>query len=158
MLRNYGGLTGLHRASIDEMDDEYGLGKVKAVQIKATIELGRRLTIDSPEERPGINSPADAAALVQYEMSGLEQEELRVILLNTRNRVQRIVTVYRGSPNSSQVRIGELFKAAIRANAAAVIVTHNHPCGDPTPSPDEVAITRTIIEAGQLLDIKVLDH
>lgn len=72
LLQNFGGLTGRHRASIEELDAEYGLGVVKAVQIKAAIELGRRLTIDSPEERPAINSPGDAAALVQYEMSGLE--------------------------------------------------------------------------------------
>ena len=158
LLKNFGGLTGLHRASIDEMDAEHGLGPVKAVHIKAAIELGRRLTIESPEERPAINSPADAAALVQYEMSALEQEELRVILLNTRNRVIKIEMIYRGSLNSSQVRVGELFKDAIRRNAAAVIVVHNHPSGDPTPSPDDVAITREMVEAGRLLDIQVLDH
>ena len=158
LLKNFGGLTGIHRASIDELDAEHGLGPVKAVQIKAAIELGRRLTIDSPDDRPTISSPADAAALVQYEMSALEQEELRVILLNTRNRVQKIEKVYRGSLNSSQVRVGEIFKGAIRRNVAAIIVVHNHPSGDPTPSPDDVAITRAMVEAGQLLDIQVLDH
>jgi DNA repair protein RadC len=91
-------------------------------------------------------------------MSALEQEELRVVMLNTRNRVLKLETVYRGSLNSSQVRVGELFKGAIRRNAAAIIVVHNHPSGDPTPSPDDVAITRAIVEAGQLLDVQVLDH
>jgi DNA repair protein RadC len=158
LLHNFSGLTGLHRASIEEVEAEHGIGPAKAAQIKAAIELGRRLTIESPADRPSINSPGDAAALVQYEMSGLEQEELRVILLNTRNRVQKIETVYRGSLNSSQVRVGEVFKAAIRRNVAAIIVIHNHPSGDPTPSPDDVAITRAIIEAGKLLDIQVLDH
>ena len=91
-------------------------------------------------------------------MTALEQEELRVLLLDTRNRVQHIETVYRGSVNSSQVRVAEIFKAAIRRNATNLIVIHNHPSGDPTPSPDDVAITRAILQAGELLDIKLLDH
>jgi len=153
LLQNFGGLTSRHRASIEEMDAEHGLGPVKAVHIKAAIELVRRLTIESPEERPAINSPADAAALVQYEMSALEQEELRVILLNTRNRVIKIETVYRGSLNSSQVRVGELFKDAIRRNASSrdrQKILHINT--------DDVAITRAMVEAGRLLDIQVLDH
>jgi DNA repair protein RadC len=158
LLQTFGGISGLHRASFDEVCAQHGLAKAKTAQIKAAIELGRRMTLVSPEDQPSINSPADAANLVQYEMSVLEQEELRVILLNTRNRVLKIETIYRGSLNSSQVRVGEIFKAAIRVNAAALIVVHNHPSGDPTPSPDDVAITRAIVEAGQLLDVQVLDH
>jgi DNA repair protein RadC len=138
--------------------DQYGLGEAKASQIKAAIELGRRLTLESPEERPAINSPADAAALVQYEMSALEQEHLRVILLDRRNRVMETVEVYKGSVSSSQIRVGEVFKEAIRKNASALIVIHNHPSGDPTPSPDDVAVTRAIVQAGKLLDVEVLDH
>lgn len=91
-------------------------------------------------------------------MSALEQEELRVLLLDIRNRVLDTVTVYRGSINSSQVRVGELFRTAIRRNAASIIVIHNHPSGDPTPSPDDVAVTRAMTQAGKLLDIEVLDH
>jgi DNA repair protein RadC len=105
-----------------------------------------------------VHSPADAAELVQYEMSALEQEELRVLLLDTRNRLQHIETVYRGSVNSSQVRVAEIFKTAIRRNATNLIVIHNHPSGDPTPSPDDVAITRLILQAGEILDVKLLDH
>jgi DNA repair protein RadC len=134
------------------------LGPAKAAQIKAAIELGNRLRLESPDERPAVHSPADAAALVQYEMSALEQEELRVLLLDIRNRVLDTVTVYRGSINSSQVRVGELFRTAIRRNAASIIVIHNHPSGDPTPSPDDVAVTRAMTQAGKLLDIEVLDH
>lgn len=158
LLQTFGGLAGLHRATFDEVRAQHGIGDAKAAQIKAAIELGRRLTLESPEERPAINSPAEAAALVQYEMSGLEQEHLRVILLDTRNRVLDIVEIYRGSVNSSQVHIGEVFKPAIRRNATAIIVIHNHPSGDPTPSPDDVAVTRAILQAGKLLDIDVLDH
>jgi DNA repair protein RadC len=158
LLKKFGGLLGLHRASFDELLNQHGLGEAKASQIKAAIELGRRLPLEAPEERPSINSPADAAALIQYEMSALDQEHLRVLLLDRRNRVLEIVEVYKGSVNSSQVRVGEVFKEAVRKNASAIIVSHNHPSGDPTPSPDDVAVTRAIVQAGKLLDIDVLDH
>lgn len=158
LLQTFGGISGIHRASFDELSNQKGIKLAKAAQIKAAIELGRRLVIESPEEGPVIHSPADAAEMVQYEMSVLEQEELRVMLLDTRNRVKHIETVYRGSVNSSQVRIAEIFKAAIRRNATNLIVIHNHPSGDPTPSPDDVAITRLILQAGELLDVKLLDH
>jgi DNA repair protein RadC len=158
LLQRFGGLAGLHRAAFEEVCGQRGIGPAKAAQIKAAIELGRRLSLESPEERPAIHSPEDAAALVRYEMSALEQEHLRVMLLDVRNRVLDIVEVYQGSLNTSQVRVGELFKAAIRRNAAAIIVVHNHPSGDATPSPDDIAITRAIAQAGKLLDIDVLDH
>ncbi len=158
LLKTFGGLGGLHRAPFTELMRQHGLGEAKASQIKAAIELGRRLTLESPEERPTINSPADAAALVAYEMSALEQEHLRVILLDRRNRIIETVEIYKGSVNSSQVRVGEIFKEAIRKNAPALIVIHNHPSGDPTPSPDDVAVTRAIVQAGKMLDVDVLDH
>lgn len=158
LLQQFGGLGGLHRAPIEELIDQHGIGEAKAAQIKAAIELGRRLTLEAPEERPTINSPADAAALVQYEMSALEQEHLRVLLMDTRNHVLDISEIYRGSVNMSQVRVGEVFKAAIRRNATAVIIVHNHPSGDPTPSPDDVAVTRAFVQAGKLVDVDVLDH
>ncbi len=158
LLKEFGGLPGLHRAAFAELCNQKGIGIAKAAQIKAAIELGCRLATAIPEERPAIHSPQDAADLLRYEMSALEQEELRVILLDTRNRVLSIVPVYRGSVNNSQVRVGELFKEAIRANATAIIVVHNHPSGDPTPSPEDVAVTRSIVQAGKLLDLNVLDH
>ena len=158
LLQHFGGLSGLHRADFQEVCAQHGLGAAKASQIKAAIELGRRLALESPEERPSIHSPQDAADLLMYEMGALEQEHLRVLLLDTRNRVLHIEEVYQGSLNSSQVRVGELFKAAIRRNAAAIIVAHNHPSGDPSPSPDDIAITRAIVQAGKLLDVDVLDH
>lgn len=158
LLQTFGGLSGLHRASFDELSSQKGVKLAKAAQIKAAIELGRRLVLESPEEKPAVHNPADAAAMVQYEMSALQQEELRVMLLDTRNRVQFVETIYRGSVNSSQVRIAEIFKAAIRRNATNLIVIHNHPSGDPTPSPDDVVITRAILQAGELLDVKLLDH
>ena len=158
LLQTFDGLNGLHRAPFEELCAQHGIGAAKAAQLKAAIELGRRLTLETPEQRPVINSPADAAALVQYEMCALEQEHLRVLLLDTRNHVLDIVEVYKGSVNSSQVRVGEIFKVAVRRNASALIVAHNHPSGDPTPSPDDVAVTRAIVQAGKLLDVDVLDH
>ncbi len=158
LLQAMGGLRGIHRASFEEVCNQHGIGPAKAAQIKAAIELGRRLQEEAPEERMAVHSPADAAELVRYDMSALEQEELRIILLDVRNRVQGIVTQYRGSVNSSQVRIGELFKEAVRRNSVHMIIVHNHPSGDPTPSPDDVALTRGVVQAGKLLDIEVLDH
>lgn len=158
LLHTFNGLRGLHQASIEEVSSLYGLGNAKAATIKAAIELGRRLALAAPEERAAIHSPADAAALVQYEMSGLEQEHLRIMLLNTRNEVIDIVELYQGSLNASMVRIGEVFRSAIRRNAASIVVVHNHPSGDPTPSSEDIVVTRAMIEAGSLLDIEVLDH
>ena len=158
LLKVYGGISGLQRAPFEDLCNQHGIGEAKAAQIKAAIELGRRLSLESPDERPAVNSPADAAALVAYEMSALEQEHLRVILLDTRNRVLEIVEIYKGSVNSSQIHVGEIFKPAVRRNAPAIIVVHNHPSGDPTPSPDDVAVTRAIVQAGKLLDVDVLDH
>jgi DNA repair protein RadC len=158
LLKDLGGLGGLHKVEFGELCNQRGLGEAKASQIKAAIELGRRLSRESPDERPVIHCPDDAAALIAYEMGALEQEHLRVLLLDTRNRVMDIVEVYRGSLNSSQVRVGELFRAAIRRNAASLILAHNHPSGDPSPSPEDVLVTRSIVQAGKLLDIEVLDH
>jgi DNA repair protein RadC len=158
LLHDLDGLTGIHRAAFEEVCAQRGVGPAKAAQLKAAIELGNRLRLEAPDERPAIHSPGDGAALLQYEMSALEQEELRVILLDNRNRVLHIETVYRGSVNSSQIRVGELFRAAIRRSATALIVAHNHPSGDPAPSPDDIAVTRAIVQAGKLMDIEVLDH
>jgi DNA repair protein RadC len=158
LLLKFNGLSGLHRAPFHELCDQHGIGEAKAAQLKAAIELGNRLRLEAPEERPTVNSPADAAALVQYEMSALEQEHLRVILLDTRNHVLGIDSVYHGSVNTAQIKVGEIFKAAIRRNAPCLIVVHNHPSGDPTPSLDDIAVTRAIVQAGKLLDVDVLDH
>jgi DNA repair protein RadC len=158
LLQTFGGISGLHQAAYPELTSQRGIGNAKAAQIKAAIELGRRLIQESPAEKPSVHSPKDAAVLMQYDMGAFEQEHLRVMYLNTRNRVLGWEDVYKGSLNQSQVRIGEIFKGAIRRNAASVIIAHNHPSGDPSPSPDDIAITKAIIEAGRLLDVEVLDH
>ena len=158
LLLEHGGWIGLQRLQFEEMVAIHGLGEAKTAQVKAALEIGRRLLLAQPEQRPQITSPADVANLLLVEMAHLEQEHLRVVLLNTKNYVLKIETVYIGSINSSAVRIGEVFKAALKQNAAALIVVHNHPSGDPTPSPEDVAVTRQLVEAGKLLDVDVLDH
>jgi len=152
------GYRGLLNASVSELCALHGIGPARAAQIKAALELGKRLLVTSPEEKPQIRAPADAANLLMLEMGSLEQEQLRVVLLDTRNRVIAIRTVYVGSLNTAVVRVGEIFRQAIKANAAAIIIVHNHPSGDPSPSPQDIAVTAQTVQAGQMLNIEVLDH
>jgi DNA repair protein RadC len=158
LVEKFGGLAGIHRAPFDDLVAEKGVGEAKAAQIKAAIELGRRLNDIVPEGKPTINSPEEAAQVVKYEMQALDQEELRVLLLDTRNHLLGNEQVYLGSVSTAQVHLGDIFKHAVRRNATAIIVVHNHPSGDPTPSPDDVAITRELVKAGELMGVKVLDH
>jgi len=158
LLSSFGSLRAMAAATQNELLAIKGVGPQTAVRIRAALELGVRLAGETPEERPIIHNPSDAAALVLSEMSALDQEHLRAILLDSRNRVLEIAAIYQGSLNSAQVRVAEIFRPAIRRNAAALIVVHNHPSSDPTPSPEDVAVTRAIVQAGKLLDIPALDH
>lgn len=158
LLVTFKDLPGISRASVAEITQVKGIGPAKAVEIKAALEIGRRLMTASPEERPRVTSPADAANLLMSEMMFLEKEHLRLVLLDTRNNVLQTPTIYIGSLNTSVIRIGEPFRAALKENAAAMIVAHNHPSGDPSPSPEDINVTRQLVQAGKLLDIEVLDH
>ncbi len=158
LLADFGGLRGLHQATFDDVCRKRGIGPAKAAQILAAIEMGRRIRLETVEEKAAIHSPGDAAALVEYEMSAFPQEHLWVIILDTRNRLIHIERLYQGSLNSSTVRVGEVFRSAIQKNGASVIVVHNHPSGDPAPSPEDINLTRSLVQAGKLLDIEVLDH
>ncbi|MFQ5596157.1 MAG: DNA repair protein RadC [Anaerolineae bacterium] len=158
LLARFEDLAGLIRATLSELCTVNGIGPAKAAQLKATLELGRRLFVAAPEERPQITSPADAANPIMLDMGLLEQEQLWVILLNTKNYIVDIVRLYQGSTNASLVRVAEVFRDAIRRNCTAIIIAHNHPSSDPTPSPEDVRLTRQIQEAGQILDIELLDH
>lgn len=158
LLAHFGGIAGLARASLSQLTAERGVGVAKAAQLQAALELGRRMTLAAPEERPQIRSPGDAAMLLVHEMGHKEQEHFRALFLDTRNRVLGSELIYKGSLNQSQVRIGEVFREAVRRNCAAIIVAHNHPSGDPSPSPEDVAVTRDLVTAGKLLGIDVLDH
>ncbi len=158
LLSRFDGLVGLSRGGFAELCAEKGLGEAKAAQVQAALELGRRLVATQPQDRPVIRGPEDVHNLLQADMALLEQEQMRVILLNTRNQVLGSSDVYRGSVHTAVVRIGELFRDALRQNAPAIILAHNHPSGDPTPSAEDVAMTEQAIQAGELLDVDVLDH
>jgi len=158
LLTCFGGVAGLAQAPLCDLMAIKGIGEAKAIELKAAFELGRRLLVAAPHERPVVKSPADAANLLMMEMAPLEQEHLRTLIMDSKNHVLKIHTVYIGSVNTAVVRVGELFREAIRLNAAALIVAHNHPSGDPTPSPEDVHVTRQIVEAGKLLNVDVLDH
>lgn len=151
------GWPGLLRSTVAELQQVYGLTEAKAARIKAALAIGQRV-LKQPAVRPQITSPADAAALLMPDMAHLDQEELRVLVLNTKNYLLRTTTVYIGTINSSPVRVCEVFKEALRHNAASIIVSHNHPSQDPTPSPEDCALNRQLIQAGTLLGIDVLDH
>lgn len=158
LMTKFGSLRDLFNAHAAEIEAVPGVGAQTAARIRASLAVGQRMATDGAQERAVIASPADAANLVMYDMGILPEEHLRVILLNARSQVIEIVPLYKGAVNSCQVRVAEVFKAAIARQATAIIVAHNHPSGDPTPSPDDVVLTRAFVQAGKLLDIGVFDH
>ena len=158
LLARFNGLAGLGRATFSELCLVRGLSEAKVSQLLAGLELGRRFVSLAPQERVTINSPEDAANLVMAEMASLDQEHLWVLLLNTRHQVLGAHEIYVGNVNSSVVRAAEVFRPAVKENAPAIVLVHNHPSGDPTPSEQDAAITRDLVSAGKLLDIEVLDH
>jgi DNA repair protein RadC len=158
LLAQNGGLGGLARMPFAELVRIRGLGAAKAAELRAAFELALRLNALQPEDRPVVRSPDDVIRIVGGEMSLLDQEHLRVVLLNTRNHVLGVTEVYKGNVSSAVVRTAELFREAIRQNAPSLVIVHNHPSGDPAPSPDDIAMTKSAVLAGKTLDIEVLDH
>jgi DNA repair protein RadC len=157
-LARHGSVGDLARATDAELAAIPGIGVAKSAQLSAAFELGRRSVADWPAGRWTIRSPRDVADRLVVEMGRLEREELRVLSLNAKNVVQRVTTVYVGNVSASLVRVGELFRDAVRLDASGVVLCHNHPTGDPTPSPDDLHLTAEAIAAGRLLDVDVLDH
>jgi DNA repair protein RadC len=159
IVSRFGTLKALDVATPREIMSVDGAGPVTAARLRAAFELGRRLGTEVDKAVPVLGSPADAAAILLPRLQHLEQEHLFILILDTRNRlIGEPVEIYHGSLNETLVRIGELLRPAIRANGASIIVAHNHPSGDPSPSPEDVAITRALVQAGQLVDIALLDH
>jgi DNA repair protein RadC len=157
LLARFRGLTGLARASIPELCAEHGVGEAKATQIGAALELGIRAARQQ-HDRTVIKAASDVEDLLCTEMSLFDQEVVRVLVLDTRNHLLSQHDVYRGSVHSAHIRIAELLREPVRANASAIIVVHNHPSGDPSPSAADVSMTKMLFEAGKLMDIDVLDH
>jgi len=158
LLGHFGGIKQLLGASADELCTFKGVGPAKVAQIEAALELGRRVAMVTAWDRPCIKSPENAAALVMEEMRYLDREHFEALLLNTKNQVLAKETISIGTLNSSAIHPRELFKAAIRRSAAGVILLHNHPSGDPTPSRQDIEVTGRLIEAGNIIGIQVLDH
>ena len=158
LLTHFNGLPGLVRAEFADLRKVRGLGDAKAAELKASLELGRRLLTLPGVERPTINGPESVFHLVQADMAFLAQEHLRVLTLSTRNQVLATEDVYKGNVSSAVVRNSEVLRPAVRANAPSIIVVHNHPSGDPTPSTDDVQVTRSLRDAGEIMGIEVLDH
>jgi DNA repair protein RadC len=152
------GLAELARMAPDELARLPGIGPRRAATLAAGLELGRRAATAWPDLPWVIRSPTDIAERLMAEMGLLEREELRVLLLTTKNAVVAMRTVYAGNLAGSSVRVGELFRDAVRRCAAGIVVVHNHPSGDPSPSGEDLRITGEISAAGALLDIALLDH
>lgn len=158
LLTTCSGLRGLLQASVAEICTLKGVSEAKAAQVVAALELGRRAASMGPEERALIRTPEDLYNLIGAELAHLAQEKLCVVLLSTKQEVLRIHPVYQGTVNSASVRVAEVLRPAIKENCPNLIVVHNHPSGDPTPSPEDVCITRRLVASAATMDIDLQDH
>lgn len=158
LLSEAEGLRHLYDMSLNEMTSLHGIGLAKAIQVKAALELGKRVGSMTKESRYTIRSPKDAALYMMGEMRGLKQEHFVCLFLNMKNQVIGKETVFVGSLNSSIVHPREIFRSAIKRSAASFICLHNHPSGDPTPSSEDIQVTKRLDEAGDLMGIDMLDH
>ena len=158
LLAKYGGLPGLVRADFRELCAEHGMGEAKSAQVKAALEIGRRLALVQPDTRYRIRTPAEAANLVMLDLAYLDTEQMRILLLDAKGQLVEKISSYQGTANSSVLRAAEIFRPAIIRNCPGLILCHNHPSGDPTPSPEDITSTRQLVEAGRILDIELVDH
>lgn len=158
VMHSFGNIEELMRASVEELTVIKGVGEKKALQLKSGLELGRRLLAAPSTTRPLIKQPEDAARLLVPDMRYLDREQFRVLLLSSKNFVLAMETVSIGSLSSTIVHPREVFRSAIRRSAASMIVAHNHPSGDPTPSQEDITITKRLMESGRIIGIEVFDH
>ncbi|HLS36590.1 MAG TPA: DNA repair protein RadC [Bacillota bacterium] len=158
VLMHFEGIGLLRDATIEELTAIKGIGKAKGVQLLAAIELGRRMSIFQQEDKYFIRSPEDGANYVMEDMRNLKQEHFVVLFLNTKNKVIHQKTIFIGSLNSSVVHPREVFREAVRRSSASIICVHNHPSGDPTPSKEDILVTKRLVESGKMMGIDVLDH
>jgi DNA repair protein RadC len=158
LLTKYGGLPGLVRADFRELCAEHGMGEAKSAQVKAALEIGRRLALVQVDTRYMISTPADAANLVMLDLAYLDTEQMRILLLDAKSHLVEKASLYQGTANSSVLRAAEVFRPAIIRNCPGLILCHNHPSGDPTPSREDIETTEQLVEVGRILDIELVDH
>lgn len=158
VLSTFERLHHLKHATIEEMIAIKGIGEVKAIQILAAIELGRRLSQKQNDDKFTVRSPQDAAAYLMPDMTSLSQEHFVALFLNVKNQIMHKQTIFIGSLNASIVHPREIFREAVKRSAASIICAHNHPSGIPTPSPEDIEVTKRIQEAGYIIGIELLDH
>lgn len=159
LLSKFGNLKNIASASIEELTQVNGIGTAKATQLKAALELGKRLEEHSTDTKEHtIRSPEDVIKAVKNKLKGKKREHFLTICLDTRNHLINIHTISVGSLDSSIVHPREVFKEAISSSAASVIFVHNHPSGDPTPSEDDIKLTKRLVEVGEIMGIEILDH
>jgi len=158
LLASNGGLHGIPSAGRDELQRVPGVGAARAAQVLASIELGRRTLLHEPDERPQLLTARDAAVFLLPEFGARPVEHFGVVLVDTKHRVLKTALLTVGTLDRSVVHPREVFREAAAARAAAVILFHNHPSGDPTPSVDDEALTRRMLAAGEIMGIEVLDH
>ena len=158
LITGFGSLRALAEASVDEIRGHHGIGPAKAAQIKAALELARRLQLEAIDDRPQVRSPEDAARLLAPRIASLPDETLQVMLLDGQHRVVDIAQVAQGAVNTVGARMADLFSEAVKRKCTAVILAHNHPSGDATPSEEDAELTRSAAAAGKILGVEVLDH
>ncbi len=158
LVEHDGALDALRRVDAPTLRRAYGLTDRQARRLRDALDLTTRLLLEPRQERAQVASPRDAARLLLPEMGVLEQEEMRLLLLDTKHRLIAVVPLYAGTVDACHVRVGEVFREAVRRNATALIVAHNHPSGSVDPSPEDVRVTTDLVQAGRLLDVEVLDH
>jgi DNA repair protein RadC len=158
LLREFGGLNGLLAADLHVLMSQHGVGRARAMQLLAAFELGRRATMLGAQQRPRIATPADAASLLMGELTHLRQEQVRILCLNAKNQVVHQEVIYQGTASGCTLRPAEVFRPAVIRTCPAILIVHNHPSGDPTPSEDDIETTRELCRAGEVLDIELVDH
>jgi DNA repair protein RadC len=158
LLAAHGGLHGLTRCTVDDLVRTAGIGRARASQIVAALELGRRTLARAPSARYQILGPQEAATYLMPRFGGHRVEQFGIVLLDTKHRVMRTAVLAVGTLNSSIVEPRDVFREAAIGGAAAIVMFHNHPSGDPSPSPEDVDLTRRLVAAGMLIGIDVIDH
>lgn len=157
LIERFGSVHHLAHAQVEEIAHIQGIGRLTALRIKAAMILGKKV-FEHEEIQPAISCPDDAYQILRPRLAHLMHEVLSVMVLNTKSKVVRIDDLYRGTVNASPVRCAEVFRSAVQLNGVGIIVAHNHPSGDPTPSKDDIHLTKSLFTSGKVLDVELMDH